>query len=122
MKTWQLGIDLVALTGYGLIAMYICYAPTLAYFLWRSVGLLVGACYWLGMDAYFAPEQERQWKKWLIINVVQGSVPVCVALRITDMGDTCFGYAWWKVILLPVYFLCLVFDFRLQMRVLAQKP
>lgn len=122
VKTSQLGIDLAALTGYGIIAVYICYAETLTHFLWGSVFLLLGACIWLGVDAWFAPGQERQWKNWLIINLVQGVVLVCVALGNTSMGDIYPGYASWKVILLLVFIACLVFDFHLQMQVLKRKP
>ena len=67
----------------------------------------------------------------MIIDIVQGLVVAYVASCMTDMGDIalcmidmsdlCFGCAVWKVILFPVYVLCLVFDFRFQMRVLKPK-
>lgn len=121
VKTWQLGIDLVALTGYGLIAVRICYTKTLAEFLSWSVGLLIAACIWFLIDLVLT-DQVKRWPVWLIINLAQISFLLWVTCRMTEMGDLCPGYAWWKVILLPVYFACLVCDFFFQMHVLKPKP
>lgn len=113
----KLGFDLLFLIVYGLIAVYICYAETLAQFFWRSVGLLIAAVIWSGLEELFN-QHERRWAWWLLINGLQILAIVCVASWAPDMGDLWFGYARWKVILLPVYFACLAADFQVQMKVL----
>lgn len=115
--TLQLGIDLLFLIFYGLIAVYTCYAKTLEQFLWSSVVLLGVACAWSWIEAA-CKSHKRRWKDWIFIDFVQISFLLLVLAWVIDVGDLWFGYAWWKVILLPVYSLCLVADFRVQMQVL----
>ncbi|MCZ6653996.1 MAG: hypothetical protein O7D91_13335 [Planctomycetota bacterium] len=122
VDTWNLGFDLAGLTGFGIIAVSICYAGTLAQFLQWSVYFLAAACVWMVLDAvFFGDNQARWWPGWLIIDLVQISFLQLVICRMTEMGELCFGYARWKVILLPVYFLCLAADFAFQMHVLKPK-
>lgn len=115
----NLAFDLAALTGYGLIAVTICYAKTLEEFLWRSVGLLIVACIWSGVDAFFFRRtQRRWWIGWLPINIIQGLFIALVIWKMTDMGVPSFGYAWWKLLLVVVYVGCLVADFFFQMKLM----
>lgn len=118
--TLRLGIDLLFLIFYGLIAVYTCYAKTLEQFLWSSVVLLGVACVWSGLEKA-CDSHENRWEDWFIINIAQISCLLLVVLGMIDVGDLWFGYALWKVFLLLVYSLCLVADFCVQMRVLENR-
>ncbi len=117
----KLGIDLLFLVVFGLIAICICYADSLEHFLWRNMYLLVAAFAWSCLDAAVYSDQRPWCKVWVIIDLVQGLFLLWVASCMTDVRDPLFGWALWWVILLPVYVLCLVFDFNSQMRVLEPK-
>ena len=122
IRTGQLGFDLAALSIFGIIAVCICYAETLAGFFWGSVLLIGTACAWsmvdVGLKQWCSRGHGRWWQVWLPINVFQGAVLGLVAWRTPEMGSLWFGYPCWYYILGLTHLLCLAVDFAFQMHML----
>jgi hypothetical protein len=119
-------LHVLSLTGFGILALRICYYTGLLDFIdWTLVLVLAAALLtilaWMLPFVGAPPSVGRWWGKWALINISQ-AVFLFIARWIHNYHELSVPYIGWSLSvtsLVPVFLVLLVLDFYHQLRILC---